>query len=92
MTSFPPSAFFLQTFLHILGDSDERPPRHAKAYRNFAAEHHRLQHERLAAFREYIADVQEGRFPERGHLVEMDAPLLDEVVRSIGGPPSSDQD
>ena len=52
---------------------------------NFAAEHRRLQQERLAAFREYIADVQEGRFPERGHLVEMEAPFLDEVVRSIGG-------
>jgi 3-methyl-2-oxobutanoate hydroxymethyltransferase len=69
----------------ILGDYDERPPRHAKAYRNFAAEHRRLQGERLAAFREYIADVNEGRFPERGHLVEMDAPLLDEVARSISG-------
>ena len=69
----------------ILGDYDERPPRHAKAYRNFAAEHRRLQAERLAAFREYIADVHEDRFPERGHVVEMDAPLLDEVVRSIGG-------
>ncbi len=69
----------------ILGDYDERPPRHAKAYRNFAAEHRRLQQERIAAFREYIADVGEARFPERGHLVEMEAPLLDEVIRSIGG-------
>jgi 3-methyl-2-oxobutanoate hydroxymethyltransferase len=71
----------------ILGDYDERPPRHAKAYRNFAAEHRRLQAERIAAFREYIADVQEGRFPERSHLVEMEAPFLDEVVREIGGAP-----
>ena len=76
----------------ILGDYDERPPRHAKAYRNFAAEHRRLQQERLAAFREYIADVHEGRFPERSHLVEMEAPLLEEVARSIGGVPSNNQD
>ncbi len=76
----------------ILGDYDERPPRHAKAYRNFAAEHRRLQQERLAAFREYIADVNEGRFPERGHLVEMEAPLLDEVVRSIAGGSSDKKD
>ncbi|MEN9573120.1 MAG: 3-methyl-2-oxobutanoate hydroxymethyltransferase [Verrucomicrobiota bacterium] len=69
----------------LLGDYDERPPRHAKAYRNFAAEHARLQQERLAAFREYIADVHAGRFPERSHLVEMEATLLDEVVRSIRG-------
>ena len=68
----------------ILGDYDERPPRHARAYRNFAAEHRRLQQERLGAFREYIADVQEGRFPARSNLVEMEGSLLDEVVRSIG--------
>jgi 3-methyl-2-oxobutanoate hydroxymethyltransferase len=65
----------------ILGDYEERPPRHAKAYRNFAAEYQRLQEERTAAFREYIADVQEGRFPDRSHLVDMDAALLGEVVR-----------
>jgi 3-methyl-2-oxobutanoate hydroxymethyltransferase len=67
----------------ILGDYEERPPRHAKAYRNFAAEHRRLQQERVAAFTEYIADVKEGRFPEPRHLVEMDAQLLDEVMRSL---------
>ncbi len=75
----------------ILGDYDERLPRHAKAYRNFAAEHRRLQAERLAAFQEYIADVNEGRFPERGNLVEMEATLLDEVVRSVGGQPPANQ-
>lgn len=69
----------------ILGDYEERPPRHAKAYRNFAAEHRRLQEERIAAFREYIGDVQAGRFPARANLVEMEAPLLDEVVRALGG-------
>ena len=67
----------------ILGDYEERPPRHAKAYRDFSEEHRRLQAERIAAFGEYIADVKEGRFPGRCHLVEMEALLLDEVVRSI---------
>ncbi len=67
----------------ILGDYEERPPRHAKAYRNFLAEHRRLQAERIAAFREYIADVNEGRFPTKSHLVEMDAQFLAEVVGSI---------
>jgi len=70
----------------ILGDYEERPPRHARAYRNFAEEHRRLQQERIAAFREYITDVHEGRFPEPCHLVEMDASFLDEVVRSLGAP------
>lgn len=68
----------------ILGDYDERAPRHAKAYRNFAEENRRLQAERIAAFREYIADVTEGRFPTRSHLVEMDSAALDQIVGEIG--------
>jgi 3-methyl-2-oxobutanoate hydroxymethyltransferase len=68
----------------ILGDYDERIPRHAKSYRNFAAEHRRLQQERLGAFREYIADVQKGRFPAKENLIEMESARLDEVIRSLG--------
>lgn len=68
----------------ILGDYEERPPRHAKAYRNFLEEHRRLQRERVAAFGEYVADVREGRFPERSHLIEMDDSILKRVVDSIG--------
>lgn len=68
----------------ILGDYEERPPRHAKAYRNFLEENRRLQHERIAAFTEYIADVKEGRFPERSHLVEMDDAVLQKVIGSVG--------
>ena len=68
----------------ILGDYDERLPRHAKAYRNFLEEHRRLQRERVAAFSEYIADVKHGRFPEAGHLVQMEEALLREVVDSLG--------
>src|SRR5258707_1625569 len=66
----------------ILGDYDERIPRHAKAYRNFVEEHRRLQRERIAAFSEYIADVKEGRFPEKCHLVELDDKLLGERIAS----------
>ncbi|MAS93265.1 MAG: ketopantoate hydroxymethyltransferase [Verrucomicrobiales bacterium] len=55
----------------ILGDYDERLPRHAKAYRDFRAEFDRLQKERIAAFGEYIADVEKGAFPEKSNLVEM---------------------
>jgi 3-methyl-2-oxobutanoate hydroxymethyltransferase len=68
----------------ILGDYDERLPRHAKAYRNFAEEHRRLQRERIAAFSEYIADVKDGRFPAASNLVEMEEKLLREVIGSIG--------
>ena len=67
----------------ILGDYNERLPRHAKRYRDFAAEHRRLQQERIAAFREYIADVREARFPQESHLVGMDGAVLEKVVQTI---------
>jgi len=73
----------------ILGDYEERLPRHAKAYRNFAAEYQRLQQERIAAFREYIADVQDGRFPDRAHWVEMEAGLLEQAMRELGDSPAN---
>jgi len=72
----------------ILGDYDERIPRHAKAYRNFLEEHRRLQRERIAAFSEYIGDVKEGRFPQPCHLIELDENLLREVIASVGKPAS----
>lgn len=56
----------------ILGEYEERPPRHAKVYRNFLEEYRRLQGERVAAFREYVADVHAGEFPGAQHLIEMD--------------------
>ncbi|MEN8694491.1 MAG: 3-methyl-2-oxobutanoate hydroxymethyltransferase [Akkermansiaceae bacterium] len=69
----------------ILGDYDERLPRHAKAYRDFAAENRRLQEERIAAFGEYIADVKDGSFPSETHLLQMDEDLLNEVKSEFGG-------
>lgn len=67
----------------ILGDYDERLPRHAKAYRNFKAEHDRLQQERIAAFKEYVQDVNAGAFPSREHLVEMKEEALDAFFESL---------
>ncbi|MEM9605227.1 MAG: 3-methyl-2-oxobutanoate hydroxymethyltransferase [Pseudomonadota bacterium] len=55
----------------ILGENRGHIPRHAKTYRNFAAERDRLQRERVSAYREYIADVAGGTFPEDQHVVEM---------------------
>jgi 3-methyl-2-oxobutanoate hydroxymethyltransferase len=68
----------------ILGDYEERPPRHAKAYRNFLEENRRLQRERVAAFREYIADVKSGQFPAPGHLVEIEDEVLQKVKAAVG--------
>jgi 3-methyl-2-oxobutanoate hydroxymethyltransferase len=67
----------------ILGDYDERIPRHAKAYRNFIKEYERLQNERIAAFEEYAADVKSGRFPKAENLVEMDETEFKATVEAI---------
>jgi 3-methyl-2-oxobutanoate hydroxymethyltransferase len=67
----------------ILGDYDERIPRHAKAYRNFLKEYQRLQEERVAAFKEYAADVKAGKFPTSGNLVEMEETVLREVLEKL---------
>ena len=60
----------------LLGENRGHIPRHAKTYRNFAAEHDRLQEERIAAYAEYIADVTTGAFPGAHHAVEMDEHAL----------------
>lgn len=56
----------------ILGENRGHLPRHAKVYRNFASEYERLQRERVAAYREFIADVAAGGYPEDRHVVAMD--------------------
>ncbi|ASY66632.1 3-methyl-2-oxobutanoate hydroxymethyltransferase (plasmid) [Sinorhizobium sojae CCBAU 05684] len=53
----------------VLGQNRGHYPRHAKVYRNFAAEFDRLQQERIAAFREYAEDVRSGAYPEKAHMV-----------------------
>ncbi len=55
----------------LLGENRGHILRHARVYRNFAAERDRLQQERIAACREYIEDVASGTFPEAGYVVGM---------------------
>jgi len=58
--------------MDILGEHKDHMPRHSKVYRNFAAEYDRLQRERVAAFAEFKADVDAGRFPEERYLVKIE--------------------
>lgn len=68
----------------VLGHTDGHKPRHAKTYRNFAAEYARLQQERIAAFGEYIADVRSGAYPAPEHNVAMADAEFDAFVASAG--------
>lgn len=67
----------------VLGDYEERPPRHAKAYRNFSREYQKLQQERIDAFQEYIQDVDSGAFPGPEHLVNLEEDVLDKLKQSL---------
>lgn len=69
----------------ILGEGKSRVPRHAKIYRDFAAEYARLQAERVAAFTEFAADVESGAFPESSHVVRMKDDEHEKFLRGIGG-------
>ena len=55
----------------VLGYTRGHRPRHAKVYRNFRSELDRLQTERIAAFKEFRADVASGAYPQPEHLVQI---------------------
>ena len=68
----------------ILGENRGHMPRHAKVYRNFAAEYDRLQAERTKAFAEFRTDVETGAFPQNNQVVRMDRDELDKFLKAIG--------
>jgi 3-methyl-2-oxobutanoate hydroxymethyltransferase len=63
----------------VLGYTRGHKPRHAKVYRNFRAELDRLQRERVAAFKEFRADVESGAYPDEKHLV----PIADSEFKAF---------
>jgi 3-methyl-2-oxobutanoate hydroxymethyltransferase len=67
----------------VLGYSRGHQPRHAKVYRNFRAEYDRLQRERIAAFKEFRADVETGAYPEEKHLVPIADAEFDAFMKTL---------
>ncbi|MFZ1726230.1 MAG: 3-methyl-2-oxobutanoate hydroxymethyltransferase [Albidovulum sp.] len=67
----------------LLGENRGRVPRHAKTYRNFASMRDEMQRERVTAYREYIADIGSGAFPEPRHLVNIEEDVLADVVAKM---------
>jgi 3-methyl-2-oxobutanoate hydroxymethyltransferase len=68
----------------VLGCTRGHKPRHAKVYRDFRTELERLQNERLAAFKEFRADVETGAYPEEKHLVPIADAEFDAFVKALG--------
>lgn len=67
----------------VLGFTRGHKPRHAKTYRNFRAEYDRLQQERIAAFREFRRDVEQGLYPEERHLVPIADAEFEAFLKSL---------
>jgi len=68
----------------VLGHGVNKRPRHAKTYRNFAAEFERLQRERVAAFGEFIADVKSGDYPGPEHAVSISDEEFESFLSELG--------
>lgn len=71
------------TVKDLLGENRGHIPRHAKVYRDFAAERDRLQQERIAAYREYIDDIENRAFPAPEHEVPIEPDEFDRFLDSI---------
>ncbi len=67
----------------VLGYGHNHKPRHAKAYRNFRAEYDRLQQERVAAFKELKADIDDGSYPEPQHIVSIKDEEYETFLRQV---------
>jgi 3-methyl-2-oxobutanoate hydroxymethyltransferase len=68
----------------VLGQNRGHYPRHARVYRNFAAEFDRLQQERIAAFSEFAADVRSSAYPQKEHLVGIEPNELSAFLDQLG--------
>ncbi len=68
----------------LLGCTRGHRPRHAKVYRDFAAEYARLQAERTAAFGEFKADVADGTYPAPQHVVPIEDAEFAAFLKGLG--------
>lgn len=67
----------------ILGYNDGHIPRHAKTYRNHAAEYQRLHEDAIAAFAEFKAETEAETFPASGNVLGMSAAEAETFMNEI---------
>jgi len=66
----------------ILGNNPPPWPRHSRQYRTLYRMKEEMQAERVAAFREYAADVREGVFPGPEHVIDAPEGLVDAFLEA----------
>ena len=69
----------------ILGNNAPPYPRHSKQYRNLYKMKQEMQAERVAGFKEFIADVRSGGFPAQQHVVKSPPGVIEAFLNKVGG-------
>ena len=67
----------------ILGNDPPPYPRHSKQYRQLFKMKEEMQAERVAGFQEFIDDVQQGRFPGPGHVIDAPDDLIKTFINTV---------
>jgi 3-methyl-2-oxobutanoate hydroxymethyltransferase len=67
----------------ILGNLAPPYPRHSKQYRNLFKLKQDMQRERVAGFKDYIADVKSGGFPKQEHVIKAPAGLMEKFSAAV---------
>jgi len=67
----------------ILGNNPPPHPRHSKQYRNLYEMKKKIQLERVSGFKEFIDDVQQGRFPGPEHIIKTPDNLISKFLEAV---------
>lgn len=67
----------------VCGYGKNHKPRHGKVYRNLGPELQRLQDQRIAAFKDFKADVDAGGYPAAEHSVAIKDDDFDAFLKSV---------
>jgi len=67
----------------ILGNHPPPYPRHSKQYRNLYVMKQKMQLERVAGFKEFVDDVQVGRFPGPEHVIPTPEGLIKSFLEEL---------
>ena len=67
----------------ILGNHPPPYPRHSKQYRNLYEMKQKMQLERVAGFKEFVDDVQAGRFPGPEHVIPTPEGLIKSFLEEL---------
>jgi 3-methyl-2-oxobutanoate hydroxymethyltransferase len=69
----------------LLGNNPPPYPRHSKQYRDIYRMKQEMQAERVAGFREFINDVNNGSFPAKEHVITAPDGLMGAFVKAADG-------